>query len=103
MKELKENDKIYFIVDGEVHQYIVQATFLNHTTRWNDGIFDALKLEKEEKLALASEHYGYKVYQGDWPDYKPGDYAAATRLVKALYDLCNIHNSKLKEHEEIPF
>ena len=102
MKELKENDKVYFTVDHEVHQYIVGATFLNHTTRRNDGIFDALELERKEKLALASEHYGYKVHQGDWPDYKPGDYAAATRLVKAVYDLCNIYNTK-KEHEEIPF
>ena len=94
MKELKENDKIYFTVDGEVHQYIVGASFLNHTTRQNDGIFDALGLEREEKLALASEHYGYRADQGDWPEYKSNDFAAATRLMKALHDLCNIHNTK---------
>lgn len=99
MKELKENDKVYFTVDHEVHQYIVGTTFLNHTTRRNDGIFDALKMTREENLALASNHYGYRADQGDWPEYKSNDFAAATRLVKALYDLCNLHNFKLKEHE----
>jgi len=102
MKELKENDKVYFTVDGEVHQYIVGTTFLNHTTRGNDAIFDALGFERKGRLALASGHYGYRSDQGDWPEYKHADFAAATRLVKAVYDLCNIHNTK-KEHEEIPF
>ena len=102
MKELKENDKVNFVVNGKVHQYIVGTTFLNHTSMGNDAVFDALGLEREQKLALASKHYGYKVYQGDWPEYKHVDFAAATRLVKGLYDLCNIHNTK-KEHEKIPF
>lgn len=102
MKELKENDKIYFTVDDEVHQYIVQASFLNHTSMGNDAIFDALEIGREQKLELASQHYGYRSDQGDWPEYRGGDFAAATRLVKALYDLCNIYNTK-KEHEEIPF
>lgn len=102
MKELKENDKIYFVVDSEVHQYVVQASFLNHTSMGNDAIFDALEIGREQKLELASDQYGYDTDNGDWPEYKRGDFAAATRLVKALYDLCNIYNTK-KEHEEIPF
>ena len=102
MKELKEDDYVYFTVADKVYEYKVSGSFLNYPRGDNDAVFDALEIGREQKLELASQHYGYRSDQGDWPEYRGGDFAAATRLVKALYDLCNIYNTK-KEHEEIPF
>lgn len=102
MKELDHGDKVSFKVGDKVHEYTVSITFLNHETARNEVVFNALGMTREQRLAIASQHYGYRADQGDWPEYKSNDYAAATRLVKAVYDLCNIYNTK-KEHEEIPF
>ena len=94
MKELEHGDNIYFTVGDEVFSYRVADSFLNYPRGDNDAIFTALGLNRTEKIDLASLHYGYLANQGDWPEFKHKDYASATRLVKALYDLCNIHNTK---------
>ena len=52
---------------------------------YNDQIFAKLGIENKE--AFCSNHYGYTVTRGAWPEYKDRDYSAATRLVKALFIL----------------
>lgn len=94
MKELQQGDRIVFKVEDKEYEYTVSDSFLNYPRGDNDAIFDALEIGREQKLELASELYGYRSDQGDWPEYKSTDFAAATRLVKALYDLCNIYNTK---------
>lgn len=93
MKELEHGDRIVFRVEDKVYEYIVSDCFLNYPRGDNDAIFIALGLDKTDKIDLASDNYGYRSDQGDWPEYRNTDFAAATRLVKALYDLCNIHNT----------
>lgn len=102
MKELQQGDRIVFKVEDKEYEYTVSDSFLNYPRGDNDAIFTALGLDRTDKIDLASDQYGYNADNGDWPEYKNTDFAAATRLVKALYDLCNIYNTK-KEHEEIPF
>lgn len=95
MKELEHGDKLFFTVGDKVFHYTVADSFLNcRSSVDNDAIFIALGLNRTEKIDLASVHYGYRSDQGDWPQFNNRDCAAATRLVKALYDLCNIHNTK---------
>lgn len=66
---------------------------------YNDQIFAKLGIENKE--AFCSNHYGYTVTRGAWPEYKNHDYLAATRLVKALFILIE-HKKALasKESEE---
>lgn len=94
MKEIQQGDRIKFKVGDQEYEYTVSDCFLNYPRGDNDAVFDALGLDKTDKIDLASEQYGYDADNGDWPEYKSTDFAAATRLVKALHDLCNIHNTK---------
>lgn len=104
MKELKEDDKVTFRVGDTVLNYEVWDTHVSCRDGYNNSrIFTELGLKDPQIKDLATHYYGYMPHGGDWPTYTRGDYAAATRLVKGVYDLCNLHNSKLKEHEEIPF
>ena len=93
MKELYHGDNVFFKVGDETFEYTVSDCFLNHRRGDNDAIFTALGLDKTDKIDLASDNYGYDANNGDWPEYRSTDFAAATRLIKALYDLCNIHNT----------
>jgi hypothetical protein len=95
MKELRYREDVTFKIGNEKLHYVVRETFLGHAGGYNGRIFIELGLSQDEKMALASKHYNYITEEGDWPSFKQGDYAAATELVKALYDLCNIHNIKL--------
>ena len=52
---------------------------------YNDQIFAKLGIENKE--AFCSNHYGYTVTRGAWPEFKDYDFPAATRLVKALFIL----------------
>jgi hypothetical protein len=99
MKELEHGDKIIFRVGDTRYHYRVEDTYLECEGYNNRAVFDALKINLARKLQLATKHYGYFTKDGNWPNFKPRDYAAATNLVKAVHDLCNIHNFKLKEHE----
>ena len=107
MKELKEDDIVTFKVGDKVHKYMVNRTFLNYIGGdSNYRIFHELGMENYDEIhQFASKEYGYKSTHGDWPEYKSGDYAAAFRLVKNLWELCNVYNSlqKIHEDEKIPF
>lgn len=78
---LKEYDTVKF---GDVCSYTVTGCYLD--IKLGDGgnnyIFRYLSVNKHK---LAEECYGYKAGEGGWPTFKPGDYAAATRLVLALF------------------
>jgi hypothetical protein len=97
MKTLKFDDKVIFRVGDKVLNYQVRTNHLDYVDgARNYKVFELLGITKDkERYEFASKIYGYKVKEGDWPCFKDQDYAAATELVKALYDLCNIHNIKL--------
>ena len=98
METLKFDDKITFRVGDEVLHYKVKTNHLAYEEedKYNHRVFTLLEMPtKEQRWEFASKIYGYQVIAGDWPCFKFHDYAAATELVKALYDLCNIHNYKL--------
>jgi hypothetical protein len=96
MEQLKFGVKIKFIVGDDFYLYEVGPSYLDlrktSVGYSNDAIFNALGISEDEKYELATKYYGYPVSQGSWPWYK--DYDTAAELVKHLYDLCNIHNTK---------
>jgi hypothetical protein len=95
MKQLNNNDKITFKVGNKSYHYIVGNTILSCTHDYNHAIFKALGMSDYEKDVMAELNYGYKpTDDGSWPPFRKKDYDAATNLVKRLYDLCNIHNTK---------
>jgi hypothetical protein len=97
MKELKEGDYVVFRVGDLVMNYKVRNDHMCSTDGFdNYAIFQQLGLNEAQKKDLANHYYGYAQTGGDWPYYHRHDYAAATELVKALYDLCNKYNSKHK-------
>lgn len=95
-RDLKNNDRVIFYKKTERQEdiyYIVQKTYLRAQGRQESNIiFGRLNrrkgVEKIDKIALATECYGYappnKTY---WPEYRKSDYAAATKLVRRLYEL----------------
>jgi hypothetical protein len=96
MEQLKSGVKIKFIVGDDFYVYEVGPSYLDlrktSAEYTNAAIFNALGISEDEKYELATKYYGYPVSQGIWPSYQ--DYKSATELVKHLYDLCNIHNTK---------
>jgi hypothetical protein len=96
MEQLKRGVKIKFVVGDDFYLYEVTPSYLDLRKTSgeysNAAIFKALDISEDEKYELATKYYGYSVSQGVWPSYK--DYKSATELVKYLYDLCNIHNTK---------
>jgi hypothetical protein len=97
MKTLKWGDKVTFKVGDKVLNYEVRENHLTYVDGpVNYELFKLLGMTKDkERHEFASKIYGYEVNKGDWPCFEEKDYAAATELVKALHDLCNIHNLKL--------
>ncbi len=97
MKELKDGDEVMFTVGDLVMNYRVRDDHMYSTDGFdNYAIFEQLGLNGSQKKDLATHYYGYAPTGGDWPYYRRHDYAAATELVKALYDLCNKYNSEHK-------
>lgn len=80
---LQEDDFVFFNIDDIKLKYIV---YDNHLAIYgcgiNEKIFTILKLDKK---VFCDTHYGYYNYGGDWPTCKINDYAALTRVVRALY------------------
>jgi hypothetical protein len=98
METLKFDDKVIFRVGNEVLHYQVKHNHLVYQDedKYNHRVFTLLEMiTQKERWEFASKIYGYQVVAGDWPCFRVDDYAAATELVKALHDLCNLHNIKL--------
>jgi hypothetical protein len=87
-KTLKHVDGILF------NNYIltVQMDHISVCDYDNDTIFKELNLDKYK---FCSEHYGYKTESGLWPSFTPRDYAAATRVIIALFNIIE-HNVEPK-------
>jgi len=96
MKKLSFDDEVIFKVGDNVLHYKVRVNHLIYVDgARNYEVFKLLGITKDkERYEFASKIYGYKVKEGDWPVFKDWDYAAATELVKHLYDLCNKYNLK---------
>jgi predicted DNA-binding ArsR family transcriptional regulator len=98
---LKENDKVIFIVNGKYLVYTVRDNHLSKSgVTTNSTIFELLDLDKYK---YCSEKYRYNTESGSWPYYKYKDFNAATNLVLALFELCDIREleKESKEDEEI--
>ena len=91
---LRLGDIIYFYIDGKQLKYSVQSDHLCNVFRCNNAeIFSILGIINRSDFC--NSHYGYYDYGGDWPSCKLGDFAALTRVVKALYR--EIENKKTRE------
>lgn len=57
---------------------------ISHPGDYNYKIFTELHLNKKE---FCDKYYGYSSGDGDWPVYNLEDFKAATRVVKALFEI----------------
>jgi hypothetical protein len=103
---LKEGDRVVFKGPKGDRTYQVRSSYgYCHTTSGGSAnylIFDDLGLSYSKRGSLATEAYGYSHNGGDWPQCKEGDYAALTRFVNKLHELCAkaFKDSKLDLLEE---
>ena len=100
LEELRNNtlnygDIVYFCINSRQLKYSVLSEHLSNHNSLNSEIFSILKLNAKE---FCDYYYGYHNNGGDWPTCKPGDLAALTRVVKALYQ--EIESKKEKENTE---
>lgn len=85
-KTLKKGDRVVFTFNGNKYKYIVYHRFLEETSGYNNRQILVLAWGKEaDYRAALSKAYGYAENGGDWPEYEDGDYAAATRAVRAVF------------------
>ena len=97
MEKIEYSKEIRFILGDQYYDYRVYDTYLEYKDgSYNDQIFKALGINEETKIQMANKYYGYSPCGGEWPEYRHKDFDAATELVKRLYDLCNIYNTKEK-------
>lgn len=79
------DDEVVFTVNGrEMHHHITRGR-LYFTDGVDREIFDVLEIE--DRFAFAEVVYGYEPRYYCFPDWKTDDFAAATRLVNALFDV----------------
>jgi hypothetical protein len=85
---LKLGDEVLFTVDGEDYLHEVRRVggglYLSLRGLNNGTLFDLLGLNK---VAICYEAYGTSPLEGNWPETKPWDFAALTRLVWKLYGI----------------
>lgn len=103
---LSEGDEVVFEGPKGRRKYIVRSQYLTTVDVYgNDIIFIDLGLDKEE---FCEKYYGYRGSNGDWPEYKSGDFKALTRVVDALHEECKKAKKKvtsdiLKEGDVVEF
>lgn len=75
------------IVEFIGKKYIVTRSHLSiqNATLLNDQIFNVLGIKNPHDFC--SQHYGYTVTKGIWPEFVYYDFSAATRVVKALFKI----------------
>lgn len=80
---LKQDD----IVELMGIEYIVTKCYLSNQSdkRNNAQIF--IRLGIKDAHTFCSDHYGYRVDKGIWPEFYDYDFSAATKLVKALFKI----------------
>ena len=78
------DDVVVFSYKGKDYSHIVKSFYLEKKGNSNDILFIVTNINK---VTFAEEFYGYPLEgDGKWPQYKNKDYAAATRLVKGLFE-----------------
>lgn len=93
---VKQGDRIVF---DEDHVYTVTSNYLNCCGKGNEAIFHKIGVARN-KLDFCGEAYGYTPKDGYCPEYCSGDYAAALRLIKKIFDKMY---PKLKKKQETTF
>lgn len=83
IKSVKQGDRIVF---DENHIYTVASNYLNCYGKDNEAIFRKIGLSRDNKKDFCREAYGYSPRDGFCPEYKSGDYDAALRLIKKIFD-----------------
>lgn len=106
-KKLRLGSKVMFVVDEIAYRYTVCSSDLEYTGpsfHYNDIVLKKLLVTRVEIIEFASKCYGYGAgIPGDWPNYTSNDFAAATRMVNAIFDLINeINKCKTSENATQP-
>lgn len=104
--EYTEGNEVAFEYNGKKYNYVINRSYLMSSNRINDLIFIDLGFSREETIEFCTKAYGYPSNgSGDWPEYKRGDYKAATRVIKALQQeiLSRSKSSPLKLYDTVIF
>lgn len=96
---LKYGDIIIFNINNKIFNYTCHHSYLGEEYMKNNLVFKELQIINES--SYITKHYGYNtVYNNNlhnyWPVCNNYDYEALTRLVIALFELCEKINSKNK-------
>ena len=86
MEQLKNRQIIIFTIKDKNYKYEVHKSFLKEEDSHNDQIFIDLKIDQ---VKFAYSAYGYHPGNGYWPESNNEDFAALTRIVKALFPYCD--------------
>jgi hypothetical protein len=79
---LKHGDTVIFKVKGVEYKHEVKNSYLRYRFD-NRFIFQLLNINECD---FCKKHYGYDPTADCWPECKPNDFEALTRVVNALYD-----------------
>lgn len=93
-KQLKRGDTLIFSVRGVEYEYSVQTDHLNYNRGSNDKIFEVLCVEDPDKFCSAA--YGHEAKNYTFPEPRYEDYAALTRVARALYARIERPNKKVR-------
>lgn len=91
---LKYLDEIVFNINGRTYEYIVMLDHLKNRNVFQNNVALLSKIDFINTNKFFRIHYGYPVnseysiHCGCWPEYNINDYGAITRLVKALFKIC---------------
>ena len=83
ISSVKEWDRIVFDND---FVYVVTANYIRGCgSKDNEAIFQKIGVANK-KMDFCKEAYGYNPKEGFCPEYKWGDYDAALRLIRKIFD-----------------
>jgi hypothetical protein len=86
-------DNIHLKVNNNIFIGEVRNRYVHFEGYCNNFIFKHLNLNKYE---FCSEHYGYEVGYGDWPEFKSGDFCALTKVLIEIFKLLDPNNKPPK-------
>lgn len=89
------NDIVIF---GNIEYKVLKKFLIECDNSDNDRIFRILSIPSKENFAQKA--YGYEPSVGAWPECKPCDYAALTRLVIELYKVIEEKTSSITSEKE---
>lgn len=96
MKIYKEEEEVTFIIGSETFNGTISSNHVSIKNGNNNVVFNKLGINYTNRTEFCSKYYGYKAGgHGAWPTCKSGDYEALSRLIHALQELCDKHNSSI--------